>query len=372
MTRVWPIVVVAWAGAAAWVPSGSAGPVVLTVVKAEPAPEWDAKFAGKEGWIGGDGVCSAVLGPKRVLWLFGDTLLGTVKDGKRPGAAMVNNTIGIQSGLGKEATIRFVSGRSKDGKPAAFLVPADGKGWFWPQTAVEVEGRLFVFLPQVDRTKDPGVLGFKTIGQWLAIVENPEDDPEQWRVKQQRLPFADFQPERALSWGSAVLAVGDYLYVYGFREQGKKIGQRRLTVARVPAKKLDDFTAWEFRTEASWSPKATDATTLAAGLATEFSVTQAPGGKGYVAVYTENGLGNRIVGRFASAPEGPWSAPLLLYTCPEMGKDKGLFSYAGKAHSWAASGNELLISYCVNSWEFARLFGDETVYRPKFVRVQLR
>jgi hypothetical protein len=369
VTRVWPVVVVA--GAMTWGPSGPPGAAVPTVLKAEPAPEWNAKFAGKEGWIGGDVVCSAVVGPKRVVWLFGDTLLGSVKDGQRRGAVMVNNTVGIQDGRGKGATIRFVSGKSKDGKPAAVLLPADGKGWFWPQHAVEVDSRLFVFLPQVDRTKDPGVLGFKIIGQWLAIVENPQDDPEQWRVKQQPVPFADFQPDHARSWGSAVLAADDYLYVYGFHEQGKKLGQRRLTVARVPAKKLDDFAAWQFRTQTGWSAKAMDAAPLADGLATEFSVSTAPGGKGYVAVYTENGLGDRIVGRFASAPEGPWSAPLLLYTCPEMGKDKGVFSYAGKAHPWAASGSELLVSYCVNTWEFAALFRDETVYRPKFVRIQL-
>jgi hypothetical protein len=96
-----------------------------------------------------------------------------------------------------------------------------------------------------------------------------------------------------------------------------------------------------------------------------------PGGKGFVAVYTENGLGERIMGRFADAPGGPWSEPVLLYRCPEMAKDKGVFTYAAKAHPWAARGQELLVSYCVNSWEFARLFRDETVYRPKFVGVQL-
>src|SRR5262249_2295869 len=68
---------------------------------------------------------------------------------------------------------------------------------------------------------------------------------------------------------------------------------------------------------------------------------------------------------------GPWSAPVLLYRCPEMGKDKGVFSYAAKAHPWAAAGNELVVSYCVNTWEFARLFRDDKVYRRKFVRVEL-
>ena len=33
--------------------------------------------------------------------------------------------------------------------------------------------------------------------------------------------------------------------------------------------------------------------------------------------------------------------------------------------------NELLVSYCTNAWEFSRLFRDEKVYRPRFVRVRL-
>jgi hypothetical protein len=56
----------AWAVAAILCPAGRAatpGPMVPAVVKAEPAPDWDSKFAGKDGWVGGDGASSAVLGP---------------------------------------------------------------------------------------------------------------------------------------------------------------------------------------------------------------------------------------------------------------------------------------------------------------------
>jgi len=375
MARVWCIFLASCVLVAFSVPAMPAEPPeadVPSVIKAEPAADCNARFAGKEGWIGGDCVYSVALGPKRTLWLFGDTLMGTVKDGRRPGAVMVNNTIAIQVGQGKDAAMRFLTGKARDDKPTAFFIPADGKGWFWVKAALQVGERLYIFLPQIEKTKDPGVFGFQQIAQWLAVVDNPADEPEKWHVKQLKLPFGEFGPDRERSWGSAMLAEGDYLYVYGCdEERGKGIGKRRLTVARVPADKLDDPTAWRFRSATGWSEKATDAMPLADGLATEFSVSRVPGQKGYVAVYTENGLGARIVGRFASAPEGPWSAPVLLYTCPEMAKDKGLFSYAAKAHSWAATGDELVVSYCVNSWEFARLFRDEEVYRPKFVRVQL-
>ena len=111
---------------------------------------------------------------------------------------------------------------------------------------------------------------------------------------------------------------------------------------------------------------------LADGLATEFSVTPNPMGKGYVAVYTESGLSDRIVARFADQPEGPWSAATLLYTSPEMKKDKGVFCYGARAHPWAANRNELVLTYCQNTWEFKNVFQNDSIYRPKFVRVQLK
>jgi hypothetical protein len=344
------------------------------VGKAEPAPEWAAKFAGKQGWLGGDGLFSAALGPRRVLWLFGDTILGKVQGGRRARAVMVNNTIGLQSGRGAEAAIRFVAGRGKDGNPAAVFTPAGGKGWLWPQAAVRVGRRLFVFLAQIDRAKGSGPFAFRHIGLWLAVVQNPDDDPPDWRLRQHQLPFARFRPGHTQSWGAAVLRDGGQVYVYGYDERRGKgvLGQRRLTVARVPADKLDDFAAWRFFTGKGWGNEAAEAAMLADGLATEFSVSRVPGGKGLVAVYTENGLGDRIVGRFAKAPEGPWSAPVFLYRCPEMAKDRGVFCYAAKAHPWAAGRNGLLVSYCVNAWDFGRLFRDEKVYRPKFVWIRMR
>jgi hypothetical protein len=264
VTPLWRSVVLTWAVHMVCLQVGRAeppGPAVPAVVRAEPAPEWNARFVTTTGWIGGDGAYSAVLGPDRVLWLFGDSLIGTVRDGRRDGAVMVNNALGVQAKGGKETAIRFVAEKARD-KPAAVFTPADGKGWLWPQAAIRVGDRLFVFLPQVEKSDDPGVLGFRHVAQWLAVVENPDDEPEKWRVKHHRMPFAEFTPDRERSWGSAVLEDGGSVYVYGYDEaKGKGIGKRRLTVARVPIARLDDFGAWRFRTADGWSAKAADADT---------------------------------------------------------------------------------------------------------------
>jgi hypothetical protein len=338
------------------------------VVKAEPATEWNALFAGAEGWIGGDGVYST-LSADRVLFLFGDTLIGQAAAGRRTGAKMVNNTLGVMDLKSAPAPIRFVYSKAENGEPAAMFKPVDGRGWFWPQAAAELEGRLFVFLAHIEKTDDPGVFGFKQVGQWLAVVNRPLDEPEKWNVELIRIPFAEFNEKCERVWGSALLVDGDYVYVYGIEDHDRKLGSKGLIAARSPLATLAEFDAWEFRTSAGWS-KTPEPQGLVAGLANEFSVSRLASGR-YLLVYTESGLGDRIEGRLTASPDGPWSEPLRLYTCPEMAADKDLFCYAAKAHSWATEGNELLISYCVNAWQFGRLFEDDTVYRPKFVKVTL-
>ena len=337
------------------------------IERVEPAPEWNARFAGKTGWIGGDGVASAALGTDRIVWLFGDTIVGEVKHDGRAGM-MVNNSLGL-SRPGKEGSLRFYFGKEQNKKPTSFFTPADGGGWFWPLSAIRLGKKLNLFFVQVEKADAKGVFAFRPIGTWLIVIDNPDDEPQSWRIRQHKLPFARFEPKHERSWGSAVVADKDFLYVYGYIAAGNGLDRRRLTVGRVPHGKVEDLSAWQFCSKTGWSDKATDAIGAARGLATEFSVSRLGDGR-FVLVCTENGLGDRIVGRFAKEPQGPWSEPVLLYRCPEMAKDKGIFTYAAKAHSWA-SPDTLLVSYCTNTWDFGRLFRDETVYRPRFVWVKL-
>ena len=332
-----------------------------------PAPEWNAKFAGREGWIGGDAVYSVKVNADRVLWFFGDTFIGTVKNGRRDGATMVNNTVAAMKGTDAKATIEFFHGTSKDGKPTAILTPKNEPGYYWPLGGAMNGTRLVLFLVRVESTKDGGPFGFRSVAQAFAVIENPLDEPSTWKIEYSKLPFAVFEAKRERIWGSAICTVGDETYVYGVEDRTKKLGSRQLLVVKVPTAKLADPKAWRFRVRDQWSEKADDAVGLANGLATEFSVGPAPGG-GYVAVYTESGIGERIVGRFASEPHGPWSEPHLLYSCPEKSNGK-VFCYSAKAHHWC-NADELLVSYCTNGWKFATSIESDTVYRPQFVRVK--
>jgi hypothetical protein len=342
-------------------------------VKAEPDAKLNAAFRQTDGWVGGDGAFSVVLSDTRAVWLFSDTWVGTVRDGKRKNVTMVNNTIGVQDGNGPDAKFTFFVQRGDKGKPVAFFTPPDGKGWFWLFAGHFTDGKLHVFLPRFEKAAGPAAFGFKAVDLWLGTVSNPHDEPMKWKITYVKVPFADFGAKRKYAFGSAVLVRDDYAYIYGYEEtSGKPFPSRKLLTARVPKDKFADFASWRFYSAGEWKKDAKDATGLAGSLGAEFSVSALPGLKRYVLVSTENGLSDRIIGRFAPSPEGPWSDPVLLYTCPEMQKDKKVFTYAGKAHPHLATGNELVISYATNAFELGPVINNAELYWPNFVRVKFK
>lgn len=349
-------------------------PTPPVVVSAGPAPELDKLFRRTDGWIGADGAFSVPLSDTRALWLFSDTWVGTIRDGKRKPKTMVNNTIGVQEGSGADAKVTFAIAKGNDGKYKAIFVPPDGKGWFWLFAGHFANGKLHVFLPRMEKTGAGGAFGFKGIDVWLGTVSNPMEDPLKWKIAYAQVPFAELGGVRKRSYGAAVYRDRTHVYVYGFEEAAAKpFPTRRLLTARAPVDRLADFPSWRFLGEkGEWKPEAKDALPGVGALGSELSVVRVAGLKKYALVYTELGLSDRIVGRFADSPEGPWSDPVLLYTCPEMKKDRKTFTYAAKAHAHLAGENELVVSYAVNSFELAPVINNADLYWPTFVRVKLK
>jgi hypothetical protein len=343
----------------------------LSFGNAEPYPALNALFERKEGWVGADGAHSVDLGAGRRLWLFSDTWVGQVCGGKRLDATIVNNSVGLQEGSGKASKVRFAFRRDAGSKAGAIFTPADGRGWFWLQAGAYVDKKLFVFLSQVEKGNQQGPFGFRQVGQSLGVVSNPDDDPTAWRCEQRKLPCTVFRPERELTFGTAVLRDDDYLYVYGTDEDVKPTGpDRYLIVARAPLPRIRDFTAWRFYDGHDWSEDFRASKRMVSGMASEGSVSYLPDMKQYVLVYTDGGLSDRILARTAPAPVGPWSAPTVIYRCPEPGRDRKLFCYGAKAHPTLAHGDELVVSYVANSFDLWQVAADATVYLSRFIRVK--
>jgi hypothetical protein len=86
-----------------------------------------------------------------------------------------------------------------------------------------------------------------------------------------------------------------------------------------------------------------------------------------VLIQSEPMLGRRILARTALAPEGPWSEPSPVFDVPEPAADERVITYAAKGHAHLSPPGELLVSYALNSTDFAQIFREASLYRPRFV-----
>jgi hypothetical protein len=335
-------------------------------LRVEPLPHYDAAFERTSGWTGGDGAYSVDLGGGQVLWMFGDTFVGRVQNGRRVDSRLINNSAAIQTGREpSDAALAFIYRTLSDGGPAAFLQPADGVGWLWPYHGVRTAEGLFLFLLQIEPADGPPAFGFRLVATWLGKVADPDAPGALDRVPAEN-PVGN---ERRL-FGSSVLW-GDHVYIYGTVDDAAGgVMVKHMIVARAPAEKLGDFSTWRFFAGGDWVAEADRTDRVCENVAGEFSVSYQPAAGRYVLVYTEGGLSANILLRFSPRPEGPWGEPVRVYRCPEAGWDPRIFCYAAKGHpELAAAEDELIVSYMANATDFALLESDARLYRPRFLRV---
>lgn len=340
------------------------------VVSAQPDEVMNTKFAGTEGWIGGDANYSVPLPDGSILWIFGDTLVGTVRDGKRHDVAMVNNSFAKQRGWGNEATVQFFLNHDTNGKPTSFIVPQGKPGYFWLWDAVIDQGRLYIF---ATRLTSPGTItafDWTLLDQSLLTVTNPSDEPSKWQTQQLDFPYGEFTDLYEAIWGIEILKVEQELYVYGSVRH--RIGEpRSLVVAKVSSGDLTEFHKWKFYRSGVWQSDAKRASSLVSDVGTEGSVTYLPDRKQFVYVYSPP-LDPNIKMRTASSPVGPWSDAVAVYTCPETKWNPRVFCYAAKARLIPGKTNELLISYATNSFDMLPdVLADSRIYCPRFVKAVL-
>jgi hypothetical protein len=352
-----------------------AGCVAQPAVRVEVLPGFDALFDNRKGWTGADGAYSLPLSDDLTLWLFGDTWMGDIRDGGHVNATIVNNTVALQHGMPpSEVSLNFYHGRTVDDKPAAFIRPADGRGWFWMYHGVLTRQGLYLFLIQIERTEKPPAAGFKIIGTWLGHVANPRDPPGQWRIAHHRIPWESFYSSTATFFGSWILKKGPWLYIYGTTEDVVDgFHHKFMMLARVPENDLMKFDQWRFYVNGRWSPDFTKAERLCAGIANEYSVSYLAALKKFIVVYSESSHPQNIAARFASNPWGPWSDPVKLYQCPEVSRAEDILCYAAKGHpELSAAPDELIITYVANSTDFYKMAADARLYRPRFIRVRFK
>lgn len=372
---------------------GAAGPTgrlnVPRIIarEAKPYPAVTHLFQNKNGWVGADGAYSIPLGNKTTLWTFGDTWIGSIENGRRVGCSMINNSAAVQDLQDKNAPLTFHWTRGQSGsftekssaqapgskkeEPGSLWVSTTKDGsYYWPADGIVYSGELYMFLHKIKPNKSKDTLfQFDTVCDAFLHVENPTDPPDKWRHTITDLP----NNAEELFIGTACMWDPEYMYImcsYPKLKDGLNVHPQIL--ARIPKDELDTFKFEKLQyfckdpanKSNSWTTELKDPVVLFADGAPELSVTSVSGIKGVVAVYMPP-LSRNIMIRCAPDIEGPWSAPQLVYTCPES---KDIMVYSVKAHQeLAKEPGELVLTYCRNSDDKSH-FEKPEIYFPQGLR----
>jgi hypothetical protein len=183
----------------------------------------------------------------RVVWLFGDTYIGTVyADGSiLPNDHLVNNSFVVQSGR----CFTPLMGGAQRARTDLIPDPAPNQ-WYWPASGVVSGNALFVFMWRIEN--DGGALGFHVLDMRMAVFSLPNLTLQS--IGPAPIPASPDRPYGAAGFGDAT---SGYLYLYGANSVGPSDGvdepEQRNFVARAP---LDAFTfpeTWTYWDGVGWS-----------------------------------------------------------------------------------------------------------------------
>lgn len=304
----------------------------------------------EDGWNGGDAAYSRMLENGSRLWVFGDSLIGKVADGKREAFSMPRNAVGLQSPDGKMAY------HWGDVATGIFPNPREGE-WYWPVDFAVLKGTGYFFMRRVKQTKPNDALGFAVTGTDVLIVEDVESSPDTWKINY--YPLA----RKEESVGVALAEKDGYLYVL-VNENNEN---HAFHLARMATKAMEQ----EILTLTYYNPKRKQwrgsepvAPLLEQG-SPEASLAWDDEKEEWRLIYMPSGFSRDIVMRTAPDLLGEWSDPVTLYTCPEMGLEKpDYICYAGKE---VYGGKPLQVTYSVNSLKPADLNADADIYIPRII-----
>jgi hypothetical protein len=188
------------------------------------------------GWLGADIATSVSLGwpsgsgggggsgnvTQAFLWLFGDTLNGTMlPDGSRDITSMPRNSVGILSvsadGSPAGTLVHSVRGDRSQPVHVGFFTPPGGNEsqWYWPTAGAAYNGSVYVFAYRMAPSDAP-LFAFQTVGiDVLSLgAPAPGSDPVTWPPPAVA-PLPNINNTFTIGNAVAVSEVDGFLYLLG-------------------------------------------------------------------------------------------------------------------------------------------------------------
>jgi putative membrane protein len=332
--------------------AGSKSAVAPPCFEASGWPEADRLLERDPRFQGFYSAATVDLGGERILWNFALSWVDPTGSAELQLGSLDDHvdSIALQSGTNPaDARVEF-HWRMEEGSPSFFLPILEDDRPFLMGSGMRIRDRLVLFLGRrLEFGSDPEFL------RWAAVlVENPDDDPSTWRMRQLDTPE---NPLSILLGEAAVLQLDGYVYAFGpeYRPDEGMSTARQLYVARWPEAKVYAGNLgepeWWGGEKLGWLP---DARQVQRSPLFEYwdqhvSIHFDAISRRFLAVHARRGESMDVVMRAAPALVGPWSEPRLIHRPAEnfvARTDEDGGPYDARAHP-EFTGADLVLSYSI-------------------------
>ncbi|HYW94547.1 MAG TPA: DUF5005 domain-containing protein [Bacteroidales bacterium] len=306
------------------------------------------------GWIAGDATYSISLPNGRTLWLFGDSFIGEVNPDNTiaPGAKMIRNAAVIQDGN----SFTTLTGGSASNPQTFIQTDHPDSTWYWPEHGILENDTLFIFVSKFHESDGPAGYNFEMIGNDIVMFDYPSMN----YLGISEVPYYFLSQ---VIYGDRVMQDGDYLYIYGRKEEDPDYHIPYPHLARARTGNITG--GWEFFDGSGWSKDPTSSAKI-----NTFQVSQQYAvfkhENRYVLLTQDIWLSSKIWTFTSTTPHGPWQYKTLVYTTPKPYDTQ--VTYNAYAHPQFDDNNQLLVSYNSNG-DFLKIFGNVDLYKPRFIRI---
>jgi hypothetical protein len=327
-------------------------------------------------WAGGDGVSAIKLSSSQTAWFFADTYLGpagpTIGFSRLSG--FLHNSVVMQTTTGHTTRLVTLTGGGACANPEDPGDPAgassvveppgsvSGDLRYWDADGIRLGDTVVKFYNGYHAGQIPYIPVGTTMASFpVATLSAAGLGPAYGGALHPHLTALPvYTPPGGgtpIVWGSALLAVGSTVYIYGWQSPDPSSPVRELYLARVTAGLLTDFGAWQFYGGDQWvgsqsGAAAIEPTNQGLNVPSGFSVVKIAGRYWLIQAV---GAGDPNIEAYpAQTPWGPfdWSAGILLYKAPGIGLNRAndfRIMYEARAEPALSTGRTLVISYNVNS-----------------------
>ena len=311
----------------------------------------------------GDGTYSVLLPDGKSLFIFQDSNVGEIQEGKLiSGHHMYRNSYCLYDPVKGTAKAIVSPGNHSAAVPPGH--PEEDE-WYWPCDAF-TDGNLLYIIQMQHRMVGSGMWGFAYKESRITTYSLPDIT----LVDDSPIPY-ELTGDYAPHFGSAVMKDGEWVYLYAcLNYLGSEISDA--VVART--KPEDIKTSWEFWDGTTWKKDDSSAAVGMEGLekaypGTQFSVFKA-GGKYIFLNHNHWFWISEVYTLVSDSPTGPWTNMKTIYKIPAL-EQSNWFTYNAVAHPQFEREGMIPFSFNVNTDNSSEHISNVLSYRPRFVWVDI-